>query len=180
MPPSEGASRREHRAYNAIEPDDEAHMSRLLRQPVKGHADMFGSVQAPYAKASAMLEKAQSIGNITSRASAAAFFRSWRTQGTPFAQENSAAHRPEATSASRNPKRSSARLAPLRPPWCRHGACAIATSRRCTSYTSDTAGLQHSLARCIQRRCHRSASRTAASRPLQRTGTVEARSAQRS
>ncbi|UPX13402.1 uncharacterized protein EKO05_0003911 [Ascochyta rabiei] len=35
-----------------------------------------------------MLKKADSISNTTSQASAAAFLRSWRTQGSPFAQES--------------------------------------------------------------------------------------------
>lgn len=100
--PPPGASRRERSAYESIEPEDEAHVSWLLRQPVKGDTDLFSSTQTPYVKASAMLEKAQSIGNLSSRASAAAFLRSWRAQGTPFAQESSDTHRPMgATAANR-------------------------------------------------------------------------------
>lgn len=87
-PPPQGVSRKERSAYDSIKPDDEAHISWLLKQPVKGEIDLFGSTQAPYAQAAAMLEKAQSIGNTSSRASAAAFLRSWRTQGTPFRQDS--------------------------------------------------------------------------------------------
>lgn len=85
-PPPPGVPRKERSAYDAIEVDDEAHVSWLLKQPVKGETDLFSSTQAPYVQAAAMLEKARSIGNASSRASAAAFLRSWRVQGTPFEQ----------------------------------------------------------------------------------------------
>lgn len=85
-PPPPGVPRRERSAYDSIEADDEAHVSWLMKQPVKGEADLFSSTQAPYVQAAAMLEKARSIGNASSRASAAAFLRSWRAQGTPFEQ----------------------------------------------------------------------------------------------
>ncbi|KAF1922295.1 uncharacterized protein M421DRAFT_14703, partial [Didymella exigua CBS 183.55] len=45
---------------------------------------LYSSAAAPYLTASGMLDKARSIGNTTSQASAAAFLRSWRTQGSPF------------------------------------------------------------------------------------------------
>jgi hypothetical protein len=46
----------------------------------------------PYVTASSMFDKALTIGNAISQASAAAFLRSWRTQETPFAPESAETH----------------------------------------------------------------------------------------
>ena len=87
VPPADNATRRERSAYTSIERDDEVDLSWLLKQETdsKTGTTLFDSVvPTPYVKALTMLEKARSIGNATSRASAAAFLRSWRTHGTPF------------------------------------------------------------------------------------------------
>lgn len=99
VPPPESAPPREHGAYASISPRDEPFISWILKQPVDDD-DLYSSTAAPYLTASSMLEKADSIGNTTSRASAAAFLRSWRTQGSPFAQE-SVEDRPPASSRTR-------------------------------------------------------------------------------
>lgn len=93
VPPPPNATRRERSAYASIERDDEASLSWLLKQETdtKTGANLFESVPTPYVKASTMLEKARSVGNETSRASAAAFLRSWRTHGTPFAYDSGTA-----------------------------------------------------------------------------------------
>jgi hypothetical protein len=100
VPPPESASRREHGAYASISRQDEPFISCILKQPVDDDDNLYSSAAAPYLTASGMLDKARSIGNTTSQASAAAFLRSWRTQGSPFAQE-SAENRPPASSRSR-------------------------------------------------------------------------------
>lgn len=88
VPPPDSASRREHGAYASISRQDEPFISWILKQPVDDGDNLYSSAPAPYLTASSMLDKARSIGNNTSQASAAAFLRSWRTQGSPFAQES--------------------------------------------------------------------------------------------
>ncbi|KAF1365067.1 hypothetical protein EJ07DRAFT_86803, partial [Lizonia empirigonia] len=53
-------------------------------QLVDNGDNLYSSAPAPYLTASGMLDKARSISNATSQAPAAAFLRSWRTQGSPF------------------------------------------------------------------------------------------------
>jgi hypothetical protein len=100
VPPPESASPREHGAYASISRQDEPFISWILKQPVDDDDNLYSSTAAPYLTASGMLDKARSIGNTTSQASAAAFLRSWRAQGSPFAQEPTEA-RPPASSRSR-------------------------------------------------------------------------------
>jgi hypothetical protein len=100
IPPPESASRREHGAYASISRQDEPFISWILKQPVDDDDNLYSSAAAPYLTASGMLDKARSIGNATSQASAAAFLRSWRSQGSPFAQE-SVDSRPPASSRTR-------------------------------------------------------------------------------
>jgi hypothetical protein len=76
---------------------DEPFISWILKPPVDDGDNLYSSAPAPYLTASSMLDKARSIGNAASQASAAAFLRSWRTQGSPFAQE-SVDNRPPASS----------------------------------------------------------------------------------
>ncbi|UPX16738.1 uncharacterized protein EKO05_0007125 [Ascochyta rabiei] len=97
--PPESASRREHGAYASILRQDEPFISWILKQLVNDD-DLYSSTATPYLTASGMLKKANSIGNTTSQASAAAFLRSWRTQGLPFTQE-SVEDRPPASSRTR-------------------------------------------------------------------------------
>jgi hypothetical protein len=100
VPPPESASRREHGAYASISRQDEPFVSWILKQPVDDDDNLYSSATAPYLTASSMLDKARSIGNAASQVSAAAFLRSWRTQGSPFAQEPGES-RPPASSRSR-------------------------------------------------------------------------------
>jgi hypothetical protein len=100
VPPPESASRREHGAYASISRQDEPFISWILKQPVDDDDNLYSSATAPYLTASSMLDKARSIGNAASQVSAAAFLRSWRTQGSPFAQQPGET-RPPASSRSR-------------------------------------------------------------------------------
>ena len=100
VPPPESASRKEHGAYASISRPDEPFISWILKQPVDDDDDLYSSATAPYLTASSMLDKARSIGNAASQVSAAAFLRSWRTRGSPFAQEPEET-RPPASSRSR-------------------------------------------------------------------------------
>ena len=84
-PPREEAPSRDHSAYTSISPHDEPLISWVLKQPVDNHRDLYSAAAAPYHLALNMLAKARSVGNRASQVSAAAFLRSWRMQGTPFA-----------------------------------------------------------------------------------------------
>ncbi|KAJ4342108.1 hypothetical protein N0V95_007044 [Ascochyta clinopodiicola] len=95
--PPEKAPRKEHGAYASISRQDEPLISWILEQPVDEDNNLYSSAAAPYVTACSMLDKARAIGNATSQASAAAFLRSWRAQGTPFASESVEA-RPPASS----------------------------------------------------------------------------------
>lgn len=100
IPPLEKAPRKEHGAYASISRQDEPLISWILKQPVDEDNTLYSSAATPYATASSMLDKARAIGNATSQASAAAFLRSWRMEGTPFAPESADA-RPPASSRGR-------------------------------------------------------------------------------
>ena len=101
VPPPESASRRENSAYASISRQDEPFVSWILKQSVNDNNNLYSSAAEPYRTASGMLDKARSIGNASSQASAAAFLRSWRVQGSPFAQEP-AENRPPASSRGRS------------------------------------------------------------------------------
>lgn len=103
--PPPQAPGRERKAYTSVEPEDAAHVSWIFKQAVEGDdaegtaVDLFNSVATPYAVAMPMLHKARSIGDVSIWDSAAAFFRQWRTQGTPFGHNVAeATHRPPTSS----------------------------------------------------------------------------------
>lgn len=83
--PPANAPKQERLAYESIASQDEYLVSWIIKQNLDGGNDFYTKVEKPYHLAVDMLRRAREVGNPTSQRSAAAFFRAWRSHGSPFA-----------------------------------------------------------------------------------------------
>jgi hypothetical protein len=94
--PDAKAPRQERAAYASIPLQDETSIAWIIKQPIpsKGDkVDFYTAARTPYYTASAILERARTLGNPSSRYHAAQFLQAWRERGSPFRQGASGGNR---------------------------------------------------------------------------------------